>query len=89
MITDMLLHQIDAYELQFKTQPTIQIIKNWIKDLKEKEQSNIIEAYKTSTLDQCKDIGKLFGEKDIEPTTDEMELIDNDAKSFFEKQYAK
>ena len=89
LATEQLLLRIDDYELRFKTLPTLEIMKGWAKELINVEQQNIIEAYTTSTLDQCNDIAKLFGEKDVEPTDDEMKLIEKDALEYFQKKYKK
>lgn len=88
MASAFVLHQIDAYEVQFKTQPSIDMIKQWLKDSKSQETNNIVNAYKQSTIDQCKDLSKLFGENDLKITDEEMDLITNDAQSFFEKNFA-
>lgn len=89
LATEQLLLRIDEYEIRFKTLPTLEIMKGWAKELINVEQQNIIEAYTTSTLDQCNDIAKLFGEKDVEPTDDEMKLIEKDALEYFQKKYKK
>lgn len=89
LATEQLLLRIDDYELRFKTRPTLEIIKGWAKDLMNVEKENIIQAYSTSTIDQCNDIANLFGEKEVEPTDDEMKLIEKDALEYFQKKYKK